>query len=496
MEHSAIFPSYRSSRHSVYTTTSSSTQWGPGALTGKAILAMGKAIVRGAENLIIMRRLGAIQAVMPCKDNNGDLSIESMFADLLELSKPSLYPDDIRSKAMQIIVAQIATEETRHLRMSISQWEVDSEELGSFVAEITGVALFSNRGCCATELVQVYTATLAKNLHPWSAFLSFIAQLAQLSKNTFPIAIHAQLLEILIWVSGRQNRALTQDTRIEAYCNVAFAVLSTCPTKEQDDLLTEQISKHRSDPDERPTSLAQLIQYLTLQEQWLAVERRLLEKHVHAMLNNLESWPTSNLGEIFLGSQSGVPRLADAPPSLPSTRNLVWCIGIGGNVQRQTVDYLSILPHQRMVFVLDRILRDMIIQLLIERGTPYSNLTRTPQFIAHVVQFLLGISQISASIKAAVMDAVILNILAFLEPLWKPWQIYEEIQQRAHVQLIRGQRITPSYCALILTLLYSVQANGLRNIVGPDTATMEEKQNLGRLLEPIVVEFLRVVEIP
>jgi hypothetical protein len=61
-----------------------------------------------------------------------------------------------------------------------------------------------------------------------------------------------------------------------------------------------------------------------------------------------------------------VPRLADAPPSLPSIHNLVWCIGIGGHVQRETADYLSILPHQRMVFVLDRILRDMTIQFLVE----------------------------------------------------------------------------------------------------------------------------------
>ncbi|KAJ7887306.1 hypothetical protein B0H14DRAFT_3127662 [Mycena olivaceomarginata] len=496
MAQSPTSPSYHSRRLSVYTTTSSSTQWGPGALTGKAILAMGKAIVRGAEHLIIVRRLAAIKAVMPCKDNNDDLRIASMFADLLELSRLCLYPDDIRIKAMEIIVAQIATEQTRHLRMSISKWEVDSEELGAFLAEITGVALFSNRGCCETELVQVYTATLAKNLHPWSAFLSFISQLAQMSKNTFPIAIHAQLLEILIWVSGRQKRGLTQDTRVEAYCNVAFAILSTCPTNEQDDLLTEKISRYCSDPDERPTSLAQLIQYLTLQEQWLAVERRLLEKHVHAMLNNLGSWPTSDLGEIFRGSQTGVPRLADAPPSLPSIRNLVWCIGIGGDVQRETADYLSILPHQRMVFVLDRILRDMTIQFLVEPATPYSNLTRTPQFTTHVVQFLLGISQISASIKAAVMDAVILNILPFLEPLWKPWQIYEEIQQRARAQIIRGQRICPPYSALILTLLYSVQSNGLCNVVGSDTATIEEKRNLGQLLEPIVVNFSRVVEIP
>lgn len=94
------------------------------------------------------------------------------------------------------------------------------------------------------------------------------------------------------------------------------------------------------------------------------------------------------------------------------------------------------------------------------------------------------------------MDAVILNILPFLEPLWKPWQIYEEIQQRARTQLTRGQKIRPPYSALILTLLYSVQSNGLCNVVGSDTATIEEKKNLGQLLEPIVVDFLRVIEVP
>jgi hypothetical protein len=79
------------SESSVYTTTSSSTQWGPGALAGKGILAIGKAVVRSAEYLVITRRLSAIKAVLPCSDKD-DGDGETMFNDLLELSRYVLRP--------------------------------------------------------------------------------------------------------------------------------------------------------------------------------------------------------------------------------------------------------------------------------------------------------------------------------------------------------------------------------------------------------------------
>ena len=154
-----------SSPSSLYTTTSSSTQWGPGALAGKAILGLGKAVIRGVEYLVISRRISAIKAFMPCWDDNVAQSgnLERMFDDLLELSRhvcvlrwhpgrPSLfhrsglYPKAIHREAMQIILVQIAKKETYHLCLSLSRWEIEHAELVNFLLEIIGVVLFSKRG--------------------------------------------------------------------------------------------------------------------------------------------------------------------------------------------------------------------------------------------------------------------------------------------------------------------------------------------------------------
>jgi VIT1/CCC1 family predicted Fe2+/Mn2+ transporter len=65
---------------------------------------------------------------------------------VLALSRPALYPKAFRIQAMQLIIAQIATRQTYYLRCSISSWEIDHQELVSFLSEIIGVALFSKRG--------------------------------------------------------------------------------------------------------------------------------------------------------------------------------------------------------------------------------------------------------------------------------------------------------------------------------------------------------------
>ncbi|KAJ6568982.1 hypothetical protein B0H19DRAFT_1134371 [Mycena capillaripes] len=188
---------------SVYTTTSSSTQWGPGALAGKAILAMGKAVVRNAEYLIVRRRLSAIQAVLPCADDQGG-NLEEMFNDLLELSRPALYPERFRAQAMQLIIAQIARKETYHLRLSISKWEIDHDELVAFLLEIIGAVLFSKRGFPDRKFVDSYNMALPNDCHPWSPCLSFMLKIAQLTDSLFYGVLGARFLEMILWVSGAQ----------------------------------------------------------------------------------------------------------------------------------------------------------------------------------------------------------------------------------------------------------------------------------------------------
>ncbi|KAG6866890.1 hypothetical protein C0993_007368 [Termitomyces sp. T159_Od127] len=68
-------------------TTSGSIILGPGALSGKAILALGKLTLRGAEFVIIRRRLHAIANKFPIADAAYFEGIEQMYDDLLELSR-------------------------------------------------------------------------------------------------------------------------------------------------------------------------------------------------------------------------------------------------------------------------------------------------------------------------------------------------------------------------------------------------------------------------
>jgi hypothetical protein len=57
-------------------------------MAGKAILAMGKAVVRSAEYLMISRRLSAIKRALPCSDRGiQQQNDEAIFDDLLELSR-------------------------------------------------------------------------------------------------------------------------------------------------------------------------------------------------------------------------------------------------------------------------------------------------------------------------------------------------------------------------------------------------------------------------
>lgn len=47
---------------------------------------------------------------------------------------------------MQIIVVQIARKHTHYLRLSLSKWDIEHEELVALLSEIVAIAMFANRG--------------------------------------------------------------------------------------------------------------------------------------------------------------------------------------------------------------------------------------------------------------------------------------------------------------------------------------------------------------
>ncbi|KAG6819597.1 hypothetical protein H0H93_010438 [Arthromyces matolae] len=116
------------------TTLTRSTVPGPGALSGKAILALGKFTLRGAEFVIIRRRLNVLSSKFPLKDDSTIKGIDGMYGDLLELSRLNMYSNNIREKAFQILLAQISLRETRYLIESLCAWP--DVEIQIFLTEV------------------------------------------------------------------------------------------------------------------------------------------------------------------------------------------------------------------------------------------------------------------------------------------------------------------------------------------------------------------------
>ncbi|KAJ7872144.1 hypothetical protein B0H14DRAFT_3860471 [Mycena olivaceomarginata] len=359
-----------SSTSSLYTTTSSSTQWGPGALAGKALLGLGKAVVRGAEHVIILRRLSAIKAAMPCSDpidSAQSQGFEKMFGDVLELSRKGLYPEAIRIQAMHTIVVQIARRHTHYLRLSLSKLKMEHDEIVALLCEIVAVVLFPNRGLPSLELVAAYRSALPKNVHPWSPCICFMQQVAQLTEGTFRAALDARFIDVILWAFGAQLQTLLPDSELQADCNRALAVLSRPPSHDLLVLWVEEIRKYYLD-DEPLVSVMQIADAISARDLWSAVERRLLEVQGYRMLHSAFVFLTPQKNMAHPMEPYGVPLQPAISFFFPSQsarsaialQNLIRCIALGGQVHNETEQYLSSLSYGKLVLVVTNLIRPLV----------------------------------------------------------------------------------------------------------------------------------------
>ncbi|KAF8194409.1 hypothetical protein K438DRAFT_2017472 [Mycena galopus ATCC 62051] len=105
------------------TTTDTSTIWGPGTLSGRALLALGEVTIRGINSLVIRRRLATIRLRAPTLN-------KSMCDDLLELSRPGLYSASIGKEAHRLVLSQICAEsQYSMLVLAVCDWSKDEARL-------------------------------------------------------------------------------------------------------------------------------------------------------------------------------------------------------------------------------------------------------------------------------------------------------------------------------------------------------------------------------
>ncbi|KAJ7055635.1 hypothetical protein C8F01DRAFT_1087933 [Mycena amicta] len=196
-----------------YTTTSSSTQWGLGALSGKAILALGKATIRGAERIVILRRMRVIREYLG-QAGADKLKAESFMLSLVEdLSRP----------------AQISISRTTHTVKCLSEWSLDG--LHQLVAEIISVSLFCQNGFLEPRLCRAHSSR-GSGLHSHLPAVAFISELMQSSETAYEAVLLAGFLEFVLLISWSHSPALEDLTRKEqAVISRTYSSLATPPTR-------------------------------------------------------------------------------------------------------------------------------------------------------------------------------------------------------------------------------------------------------------------------
>ncbi|KAF7296847.1 hypothetical protein MIND_00916000 [Mycena indigotica] len=178
---------------------SSSTVPGPGELSGKAIMALGRATIRGIDHFVIMRQLAVIAGQFPLRGAAGEREeeVREMFVDLLEFSRPGLYREEVNKKALRLLLAQIATGETALLIRVLSQW--DKLELKLFLAEVLVqlAPLWNPRlgSFLSAPLLTAYTN--AGPPTPMTPLLHFLSRLVRTRASICQVTLDVGVLEVI-----------------------------------------------------------------------------------------------------------------------------------------------------------------------------------------------------------------------------------------------------------------------------------------------------------
>ncbi|THU97287.1 hypothetical protein K435DRAFT_857801 [Dendrothele bispora CBS 962.96] len=212
--------SSRSSFHSEYsrdtddtsssmisTTTNSastSTIVGPGSLSGRAVLALGKLTLKGVERVIIARRLSIISSKFPHSNVSGTRikGLKDMYDDLLELSRMEMYPSTIQSEAISILLAQIGSFQTDSLVHALAAW--NPVEVRLFLSLLIGIFAATIIPKPSTQAhnrnapLNSYLSTLpSRDEHSLLPFIEFLRKLCQVSIVQVEAVVESGSLDLL-----------------------------------------------------------------------------------------------------------------------------------------------------------------------------------------------------------------------------------------------------------------------------------------------------------
>ncbi|KAJ7212534.1 hypothetical protein GGX14DRAFT_393433 [Mycena pura] len=199
----SLYSDWGLDRSSTYETTSgssSSTVPGPGALSGKAIKALGRVTIRGIDHFVIIRQLSSIAHHFPLTDEKAALvkNAEELYSDALEFSRQGLYREEVNKKALRLLLGQIGIGETQYLVKALARW--DKLELRLFLSEtLSQLSPLWNSGLgkvLSSPLLSAYSRR-GNNRLSISPFLLFVSKLVRTHSSICHAILDVGFLDVL-----------------------------------------------------------------------------------------------------------------------------------------------------------------------------------------------------------------------------------------------------------------------------------------------------------
>ncbi|KAJ7194929.1 hypothetical protein GGX14DRAFT_404288 [Mycena pura] len=473
---------------SLYTTTSSSTIWGPGALAGKAILALGKATVRAAERVIILRRLATIRAHLPCTDDDGGAESEFGIAYLTtcwSFNSRTVVTSDLNLWSKWYSITCLIN--------CLSRWPLD--DLVLLMMELMSVAMFCESGFLEPRLANAYLSALPQDHHPLQPPTVFIVKLMKRDETAFEAALLSKFLEFLL-LAASQRRLRAPHKSVEDHTALAFDVLSAPPESLRD---LCKSSLEQVWPYHHSLSLKDIVQHIseTPPDRWFMLEANFLQREVPRLLYlavteccgaRPSHWPvhtrrttTFSLKFYICNMYGRRKELNPDFPAFSALYHLMCCVAFEGDhrdVLRHMEDCLR--PHCPVPgsnadsYTRPESLSQGMQELYTHAGGHQHLQTLT-------TNLLFDLAAHDNSCKDAVLDAVVTLLLTLLIPEMNPAAIHDDLYRRCH--FFPSIKRRPSYSKRTLQLFGIIRENRLASVIfQPGSRTSCQ---VAEVLEPI-----------
>ncbi|KAJ7474131.1 hypothetical protein FB451DRAFT_1247960 [Mycena latifolia] len=367
--------------------------------------------------------------------------MDSIFDDLLELSRPELYPDGIHHAAIKLILVQIASGHTAYLINGVSKWLLDDVIL--LIKGIMSVCIFCKYGFLDQRLTYAYISALPKGRHLLGPYISFMSELAQQNETVFEAVVLSKFLDMVLLSSSQQHSGAQNEFDEETTTSLssAFSVLSTPPS-----------------------------------EFWMT---------------NLEQyWPFAHqpsLEEVVRHIDNTSPQdiLASGVASSRALWHFMRCVALGGDVRGLMAEHLITQSHRSKVSMFSRIIYLLIPNTRESRSKEMKDLRVLiggQKLLTNLLtKFLLELADSDAESRYALLDAVITVVIPLLIPEMDSTAIYKDLYRRGH--FFPSIKRQPSYSKPTLRLFHIIRENMLVSVIHQPGSTASRL--IAEVLQPL-----------